>query len=644
MMELADFHFIRPFWLLLLVPGCLLVWGLWYYQPKQGLWEQVIPAHLLKHLMTESGAAMKRWPLALLLLAWLLATLALAGPSWQKVTLPVQKSAQPLVIVLDMSLSLYADDLKPNRLTRAKRKLRDLLKQRQEGLTGLVAYAGEAYTIAPLTDDGQTIANLVKALSPEIMPVTGSRADRGISQALELLNNSEAGSGDILLMTDGLEKETLQTIQQQLKNAPYQLSILGIGTKEGAPIRVNNTLLKDQRGAIVIAKLNRNQLADLAQQFGGRYSDITLTDKDIERLLPETDNLADTMEVEQTFDEWHDQGYWLLLLLVPLALIGFRRGWLMAVLLVPLALPEPASAGWWQDLWQTRDQQGAKALANGDTASAAELFTNPGWKGTSQFQSQQYEQAAQSFAQTGGAEGFYNQGNALAYAGKIDEAISAYEQALKLNPDFEKAQQNKKILEDLKKQQQQQQNQQQSNQNQNNQDQNNQGQSSQDNQQQENNQQQNSAQNNNQQGENQQDQSQSDSQQGQPSSDQQNQQAQQNSQATQGGQQDQDDQVTESSSQKTEQAVEKDAQDQDKPSSEASQLSQQSADEAEQQDTQQQAQQLVDSDANSLEKQQVEGWLRRIPDDPSGLLRRKLLYQQRLKQFQQQQSDSEIKW
>ncbi|WP_180566926.1 VWA domain-containing protein [Spartinivicinus marinus] len=639
MMELADFHFIRPFWLLLLIPGCLLVWGLWYYQPKQGLWEQVIPTHLLKHLMVESGSAIKRWPLALLLLAWLLATLALAGPSWQKVTLPVQKSAQPLVIVLDMSLSLYADDLKPNRLTRAKRKLRDLLKQRQEGLTGLVAYAGEAYTIAPLTDDGQTIANLVKALSPEIMPVTGSRADRGINQALELLNNSEAGGGDILLMTDGIEKETLQTIKQQLKNTPYQLSILGIGTKEGAPIRVNNTLLKDQRGAIVIAKLNRSQLANLAQQFGGRYSDITLTDQDIERLLPETDDLADTMEVEQTFDEWHDQGYWLLLLVVPLALAGFRRGWLMAVLLVPLALPEPASAGWWQDLWQTRDQQGAKALANGDTASAAELFTDPSWKGTSQFQSQQYEQAAQSFAQTGNAEGFYNQGNAFAYAGKMDEAINAYEQALKLNPDFEKAQQNKKILEDLKKQQQQQQNQQQSSQNQNSPDQNDQNQSNQDSQQQDNNQQQSRAQNNDQPGKNQQDQSQSDSQSSEHPQDQQNQQAQ-NNQATQGSQQDQDDQVTESSSQD----AEKDAKDLDEQSEKASQLSQQSADETEQQDTQQQAQQLVEGDANSLEQQQVEGWLRRIPDDPSGLLRRKLLYQQRLKQFQQQQSDSEIKW
>ncbi|WP_163834042.1 VWA domain-containing protein [Spartinivicinus ruber] len=636
MMELlTDFHFIRPLWLLLIIPGLLLGWALWYYQPKQGLWEQVIPPHLLKHLMAESDSTIRRWPLTLLILAWLLVSLALSGPSWQKVKLPVQKSAQPLVIVLDMSLSLYANDLKPNRLTRAKRKLRDLLKQRKEGLTGLVAYAGEAYTIAPLTDDSRTIANLVKALSPEIMPSTGSRAERGINQALELLNNSEVGNGDIILMTDGLEKETIPAIKRQLSNTPYRLSILGIGTEEGAPIRINNTLLKNQRGAIVIAKLNRSQLASLAQQFGGRYSDITLTDQDIERLLPESDTPAKTMEVEQTFDEWHDQGFWLLLLVIPLALMGFRRGWLMAVLLVPLALPQPSEAGWWQDLWQTRDQQAAQALANGDSTNAANLFNRPDWKGTAQFKNKQYEQAAESFAQSEGAEGLYNQGNALAHVGKIDDAIKAYEQALKLNPSLENAKKNKKILEDLKKQQQQQSQQNQANQNQNEQQQDN-------NQQQDNSQQQSSGQN--QQEQNQANQSQQDqdkantSQQEQQSDQQQNRQSQQN-QGNQDNQQDQNNQVTESPPKPEEQDQTNQAQQQ------AQVNKDDPATDQKQDNTEQQAQQLTKADQeDSLEKQQVEGWLRRIPDDPSGLLRRKLLYQQRLKQFQQQQADSEIKW
>lgn len=309
----------------------------------------------------------------------------------------------------------------------------------------------------------------------------------------------------------------------------------------------------------------------------------------------------------------------------------------MAVLLIPLTLPQPSEADWWQDLWQTRDQQGTEALNNGDPASAAELFKQPDWKGTAQFKNQQYDQAAQSFAQAGDANGFYNQGNALAHLGKIDEAINAYEQALTLNPDLENAKKNKQILEQLKKQQEQQEQQnqnnqqQQSNNNQDSQQDNNQQNSSQDQAQQD-----SSQQNQSQQSQDQQD-SQKE-QQGQDSNQQQTGQKNKNEQSNQGSKQEEDnDAVTESTPESGDNEEEQQGKQQQPDTAQAS-------DEEEKQNAQQQqAQQLVESDGqDNLESQQVEGWLRRIPDDPSGLLRRKLRYQQRLKQFQQ--PDSEIKW
>ena len=250
--------------------------------------------------------------------------------------------------------------------------------------------------------------------------------------------------------------------------------MLGVGTEQGAPIPLpEGGYLKNQQGTIVVPQLNRTELRDLAIDNGGQYQEMTVNESDLKALLPKAGLNDDVLIVERDFDQWHDAGYWLLLLILPLALAGFRRGWLMAVMLCILlpATPEAQAFGW-KDLWQTADQQGQKALQNNDAETAAGLFNNPQWKGEALFRSDKFEEAAKEFAKVNTASSIYNKGNALAKAGKLQEALDTYDEALKQQPDFADAKTNRKLVEDLLKQQQQEEEEEQKQQNKDQQDKN----------------------------------------------------------------------------------------------------------------------------------------------------------------------------
>ena len=469
----SQFHFLRPLWLLMLIPCLLIIFRLWHQHHAHGSWQKVIAPELLKHLLHERAQRTSRLPLVLLLFGWIAACLALAGPAWQKIPVPVSKSQQPLVIVVDLSYYAMAADLKPDRLTRTRYKLQDLFRIRKDGISAIVAYAGSAHTVAPLTDDSRTLSNLVKAMNPSIMPVQGNKPAEGIQQAKQLLEQGSNESGDVLLMTGNLSADQAVRIYDLLDNTGIRLSVLGTGTEQGAPIPLpDGGYLKNQQGTIVIPQLDRNELRELALDNGGQYHDMTVDDTDLKTLLPKSSLNDDVMIVERDFDQWHDAGYWLLLLILPLALTGFRRGWLMAVLLCILLPTTPqAQAFGWKDLWSTADQQGQQALQNNDTETAAQLFKNPQWKGEALYRDGKYEEAARAFDQVNTANSIYNKGNALAKAGKLQEALDTYDQALKQQPDLEEAKANRKLVEDLLKQQQEQQDKDQQNKDQENKDQ-----------------------------------------------------------------------------------------------------------------------------------------------------------------------------
>ena len=464
---LANFHFVRPGWFYALIPAVLLFTVLRWRQSHHSNWERAIDLHLLPHLLDNPDKAVSKSPLTLMLAAWIIAVLALAGPVWQKKPQPIHEREDALVVLFDLTRSMLATDVKPNRLVRAKRKLIDLLGLREEGETALVVFAGDAHTVSPLTDDANTIMSLIPPLQPGLVPAPGSRLAPALQLAIQLFEDGGASSGRILIITDEIrDLVASQRVARQYRNR-YPVSVLSVGTVEGAPVpfvRDGRTLgnLKDASGRLVVARLNPRGLEDFARLAGGRYAHATLADEDLGYLLADQPLLEDSQyrELERDYDIWLEQGPWLLLLLLPLAALAFRRGWLWCLPLLLLVQPQPAQASFWDDLWQTRDQQGMAALDEQDPLGAATLFEHQGWRATANYRGEDYETAANEFAQIDSTDGRYNLGNALAKQGKFEEAIEAYEQALDMDPGNEDAAFNKALIEEMLEQQQQQQQQQ----------------------------------------------------------------------------------------------------------------------------------------------------------------------------------------
>lgn len=453
----TDFHFLRPLWLFALIPALLFFAAMWRVNSVVTAWDKAIDKSLLPYLLDRSKNAAQRTPLLLLLAAWSLGILAMSGPVYEKLPQPVQKREDALVIVMDLSLSMFAPDHIPSRMDLAKRKLRDILALREEGQTALVVYAGDAHTVTPLTDDVVTIAALVPSLSPNIMPLFGSNPMAAIDLAIGLLSDVEAVRGKILLMTDGISGfDQEQLITQQMEPTDYELLIMGIGTEEGAPIRTSDgNYLTDENGAQIIPKLNRNVLQSLANRTNGRYHDIQLADSDLAFLLTDFNPLGDEelSEVEEEFDVWYEAGPWFLLLILPMAAMSFRRGWLFSLVLLTssgLLIPGgQVQAAEWLDFWKTKDQQGAEAFANEEHATAAGLFQAPNWQGVASYRAENYEAAVAAFSASDNADGHYNRGNSLALAGNYAEAIAAYDLALGLELTHADAIHNKEIVEQL---------------------------------------------------------------------------------------------------------------------------------------------------------------------------------------------------
>ncbi len=479
----THFHFLRPLWLLAIVPAILLCLLLWKQKSQRSQWQEFIPSELLQHLLDRTITQTARWQLWGVGFGWVITCLALSGPTWEKLPLPLHQSQSAVVIVLDLSPSMVAADIKPSRLIRARYKLTDFLEQRSEGLTALVAYAGEAHVVSPLTDDVDTITNLLTALSPNMMPLRGSNIEMGIDKAIQLFKDSGIAEGQILVVTDNINSSAIPTIKKSLLNTSFELSILGVGTVEGAPIPfADGGFAKDRSDNIVIAKLNQPELIELANSLNGIYTPLRSDNQDLKLINSQTNNTIDPTfsntgkdgnKIQREFDDWKDQGHLLAILLLPLIALCFRRGWLLSLACLVLFIPEPSYAFGWDDLWLRSDQQGQKSLANNDAETAAQQFKNPGWRGAAQYRNKDYEAAAESFSHGESIKDFYNHGNALAKAGKLSEAIQSYEKSLELfndintdnktlannTPPKENIEFNKSLVEKLLKQQEQKQDQ-----------------------------------------------------------------------------------------------------------------------------------------------------------------------------------------
>lgn len=624
-----QFHFERPLWLLASIVAFLLIALLWRQKKHSADWHKHIDSNLLSHLLDgELVRAQKRLFIGLFI-TWLLASIAMAGPSWNKLPQPVHKTESARVILFDLSPSMQAEDLKPSRLIRARLKLIDLLQARDEGLNALIAYAGVAHVVTPLTDDTDTIISQLPSLSPDIMPMSGSNTEMAVEKALQLFSESGLSRGDILLVTDGIEDIALDNIRKQLKSTPFRLSILGVGTDEGAPIATGRGgFARDSMGAIVIAKLRSSELRTLAQDLDGRFSLLRTNNQDVTYLNGLTPYIDQKMrKIEREFDVWQDAGQWLVWLLLPAALFSFRRGFILPALMIIPLFPQTAKAFEWQDLWHTPDQQAQKILDNGDPKTAAEKFQDKHWKASAQYQAENFEAAAEIFSGNNDSESHYNRGNALAKAGKLEEAIEAYNEALALNPDFDDATFNKELVEKIKQQQDQNkdgENSENSDQENTDQDNSNQEKSDQD------------KQDSSEDGEQSNDPSDQDSKDGKPNSDKQDSNKDQQPPAD-SEQENKSDAQPDLSKEAEQEDSEQQPQQGEDEQQEKEQQDEQQAEKSEQQknaekEAQQQLEKAQLSPEEQAQQEQLEQWLRGIPDDPGGLLRNKFNYQHQMQQ------------
>ncbi|MGY5449711.1 VWA domain-containing protein [Agarivorans sp. MS3-6] len=576
---MLDISLLRPEWLLL--SPLLLLLLLKKQQREQSAWSQLLSPGIAKYLITSPQQAKRsQWSLAGL---FSLIILALSGPSIVSDDVPLYREGSARVLIMDMSYSMRARDVKPDRVELAKYKALDLLNQWQDGETALIAYAGDAFVLSPLSSDTNTLANLVPHLKPELMPSHGSALNLAIEQAAELIKQAGYATGDVVLIGDGISEQQMTKSLASLQRHNLRFSMLALGTEEGAPIPLENgSMLKDQYGSIVIPKLQAEYFLPLCQQTAGICQLISADNSDIEKLGSLRSRNSEQNQVSaQQGQIRQDVGYYLLPFILLLLLNSVRRAELLmlSITLGVFTLPKPATAA---DIWQNDAQQAHQAFEAEQYQQAAELFNDSSWKASALYRAGEYQQAQQLFSQDDSAEGWFNQGNSLTQLGHYPEAISAYEQALQRQPDLEAASHNKGLVEKLLEQQQ--------------------------------NQQQQS------------EQSKDDSEQSQENNE------QQQSADSQSPQQNDD-----SDTAQEQQAAEEDP-DQQQPN-EQQQAEQAEATEPAEDDEQQSAQAGSPS-GEPLDKDQLEQWLDELPNDPSLLLRNKMYleYQKRRRQPSNQEN------
>ena len=462
---ITEFHFIRPLFLLLIPLGFLLTYMLWNKVSVSTKWFDVCDVHLIRHLLVGKQLKSNGLPFIGMALGWMIGSIALAGPAWERLPQPARSVYDGRAIVFDLSLSMDSSDIQPTRLSRARYKLSDLILDGSDLQQGLVIFAGDAFVVAPLTDDTDTLINLTPSLSTNTVPVQGSRSDLGLELAASLISNTGLSEGEIILITDGVSAGT-EDVAARVSSSGYRVSVMAVGTSSGAPVQLGNgELLKDSQGNIVIPGVDHEALRKVAMAGGGRFVKMSVNNSDIEEL---TRSGIESLEVElnqsvfeetgkEKFesDQWKDNGPWLILPLLLIMALSFRKGWILtlAFLAMPLA-PEPAHAINWDDLWLRKDQQAARHF-HGAQYDQIQENAPVEWQGAAKYRSEDYIGAAGAYSvnDAENATAHYNRGNAMVRSGLLRESLAAYDRALEIDPSMEDAGFNKNLVEELLKQQ-----------------------------------------------------------------------------------------------------------------------------------------------------------------------------------------------
>ncbi len=442
---LEDFVFLRPWWLLALPLGAAAAAVL--RSRSTASWHQVCEPALLSHLLVGERKAANRLSRLLLAVGWAAATIALAGPAWEREDAPIFAKSHAVIVVLSVSVTMDSNDVLPSRLERARYAAISLIESNPQIAAGLVVFAGEAFDAAPVSEDNRTIIHLLRSLDTRVVPMQGVAASDGLRRAGALLAGSGYGSGEVVLFADGIDQAALE-VANMLSTAGYPVSVMAVGTEQGAPIPASDGgFLVDADRNIILAPVDMAALENLATAGDGFFRSLADSDTSLRLAVSQVAaGEAGAFSDRLTTEKWKDQGAWLLLLVVPLAALVFRRGWLFAVCLFLILPAQDSVAFEWADLWKRADQRTADAFAHGDFETAAKIAPDGAWRGAALYRNGLYVSAAKEFAKQGGAVDIYNRGNALAKSGALLRALQQYEKAIEIDPEFEDAHFNRELI------------------------------------------------------------------------------------------------------------------------------------------------------------------------------------------------------
>lgn len=410
--------FLRPWWLLALLPVALVLWHVWRKPAASSnstttsaAWSRIVDAHLLAHLLVEPSPGMRRAGLLVAACGLVLAVLALAGPTRDRQAEHTFRQDVLRVLAVDLSppMGAHIEPLKP--------KLLALLRALPEGQTALLIYAEEPYLVVPPTTDVATIERFVPELAVDAMPVKGNRPDRALRMAEQLFERNTASARELLWVTTGAASSPL----------PAQLS--------AQVPELNGVRLS----ALHAAASADQTIAAAAERSGGLYQRVSPDDSDVKQLvtmLRSQEKWRADAGKQGTHDTRADIGYWLLPALLPLAALAFRRGLLMLVTAVACAglLPPPADARALPLPAALANSEGQRLLEGGEPAKAAERFADRRWRAAAHYRAGNYEQAAAQLNGLRDADSLYNRANALARQGRFADALQSYDASLALRP------------------------------------------------------------------------------------------------------------------------------------------------------------------------------------------------------------------
>ena len=453
--QFTYFHFLRPWWLLALIPLLLTLRYLWSANNPMGKWRKIIAPDLLKVMLVRSGRSSWFNPISVAMVVVTLGVVALAGPTWKQQASPFAEDVAALVVALDVSSSMQQQDIQPSRFDRARQKVQDLLKMRPGGRVGLVVYAGSAHSVIPLTNDPDVVNNFLGAIEPEMMPRKGKFPEKALPIAEQMLGDSPV-PGTLLMIGDGISPQTRADFEEYFSAHQHQLLVLGVGS-------ASPDASADGASDDALIPLERSALEKLANDNNGYYQSLTLDTTDVSRIDRRID--SHLVIVEDGSRPWVDSGYYLVYLIALIMLLWFRKGWtlhwcIVLVMVTSLTSPRPAIAndgpaaewglgGWFMDIWLTPDQQGKYYLQQGEYQKAAASFENIAWRGIAYYRGQNFKAAAEMFSRIETVDGYFNLANAWAHSRNYVFAVRTYNRVLELQADHAGALKNRDRIQEI---------------------------------------------------------------------------------------------------------------------------------------------------------------------------------------------------